>query len=93
MLIKNQIYGNCFATPITRKSFKFTLTNEFEKINAALFFGYDYVGAYMRPEMKSARNEILIHHKRNYVSITFHCGRKELKLRSGIDRKEKRPIQ
>ena len=31
----------------------------------------------MRPEMKSTRNEILIHHKGNSVYITFHCGRNE----------------
>ena len=33
-------------------------------------------GVYMRPEMKSARNEISTHHKGNSVYITFHCGRR-----------------
>ena len=34
----------------------------------------------MRPEMKSTLNEILTHHKKNAVSITFHCGRNKMKF-------------
>ena len=46
----------------------------------------------MRPEMKSTRNEILSHHKRNSVYINFHYGQNEMKFRFGVVR-EKRPIQ
>ena len=37
--------------------------------------GGGWGAVYIRPEMKSTRNEIQIHHKRNSVHITFHCGR------------------
>ena len=37
----------------------------------------------MRPEMKSTRNKMLTQQKRNYVYITFHCGRNEMKFRFG----------
>ena len=48
---------------------------------------------YMRPEMKSTRNEISTHHKRNSVYITFHCRRSENEISfSGVVR-EKQPIQ
>ena len=40
----------------------------------------------MRPEMKSTRNEILIHHKGNSVYIIFHCGRNESNFVSGVAR-------
>ena len=30
--------------------------------------------------MKSTLNEILTHHKKNSVSITFHCGRNKMKF-------------
>ena len=35
----------------------------------------------MRSDMKSTRNEISTHHKRNSVYITFQCGRNEMKFR------------
>ena len=38
----------------------------------------------MRPEMKSTQNELLSHHKRNYVYITFHWGRNEMKFYFGV---------
>ena len=34
-------------------------------------------GVYIRPETKFTQNEISIHHKKNYVYITFHFGRNE----------------
>ena len=49
-------------------------------------------GVYMRPEMKSTRKEISIHHNRNSVYITFHCGRNETNFISGVAR-DKRPIK
>ena len=50
------------------------------------------VGVYMRPEMKSSRNEILTLHKRKSVYITFHCGRNEVDFISGVIQ-DKRPIK
>ena len=38
-------------------------------------------GVYMRPEMKSTRNEILTHHETNSLCITSHCGQNEVKFR------------
>ena len=46
----------------------------------------------MRPEMKSTRSEISIHHKGNSVYITFHCGRNEVNFLSVVVR-DKRPIK
>ena len=37
----------------------------------------------MGSEMKSTQTEILTHHKRNSVYITFHCGQNEVKFRFG----------
>ena len=34
----------------------------------------------MTHEIKSTQNEISIHHKRNSVYITFHCGQNEIKF-------------
>ena len=47
---------------------------------------------YMRPEMKSIRNEISIHHKRIFVYITFHCERNEIDFVSRVVR-GKQPIK
>ena len=35
----------------------------------------------MRPEMKSTRNESLIHDKRNSIYINAHCGQNEVTFR------------
>ena len=40
----------------------------------------------MRPEMKSSQNKISIHHKRNFVYITFHSGQNETNFVSGVAR-------
>ena len=45
----------------------------------------------MRPQMKFARNQILFRHAKNYVYITFYCGRK-LNFISGLFR-VKRPTE
>ena len=49
-------------------------------------------GVYTRPEMKSTWNEISIHRKRNYVSITFHCGWNETSFILGVTQ-DKQPIK
>ena len=49
-------------------------------------------GVYMRPEMKSTWNNISIHHKRNSVYITFHCGRSETNFVSVVAR-DKPPLK
>ena len=38
--------------------------------------------------MKYTRNEISIHHEKNYAYITCHCERNEMKFNFGVDRSE-----